>query len=360
MKKVLILTSVKTGSGHQSSSNAIEKKLKDRGFETKQVNTFTLMGELGNFMENSYIPLTTRAPFVYYVGESVTDVAPDIVHVEMYVAARNKLLKEIEDFGPDLIISVQCMFTKAISWTIRDAGLEIPFYVGVIDLIDPPSVWRDKRADITFVPTKEIRDDYIERGFEEDKVIISGFPVRDDIIVPSKPKKIEDRINILMVNTSTNLKKNIRFLEEVSKIDNISVDFICGLNKKLYKTLISMKEAGEIADFVNVHSFINNMNEFMANAHVILTKAGPNVIIESVRSGTAIVITGHIHGQEDNNYLFVTENGYGIRCEDPDEIYAQLNNFISSGKLDECLTNMVEHPINNGAEVIADYVYEHI
>ena len=66
MKKVLILTSIKTGSGHKSSSNAIEKKLKDAGYDTRQLDTFPLMGKRGECIENSYIPITTRAPLLFY------------------------------------------------------------------------------------------------------------------------------------------------------------------------------------------------------------------------------------------------------------------------------------------------------
>ncbi len=360
MKNVLILTSIKTGSGHRSSSNAIEKKLIDAGYNTRQLDVFPLMGKMGDFMENSYIPLTTRAPMLYYFCERVSEYFPKFIHTEMYFRLRKNLLKEISRFKPDLIISVQCMFTQAISYMLKRNKLKIPFYVGVIDLVDPPSVWRDKNADMTFVPTDAIRNDYLERGFNKDKVLVSGFPVRDDIIVSSVPKKIEDKIRILMVNTSTDLNKNIAFLREVCRLRNISVDFICGLDEHLHKKLMAMARKGDIPDFVRIHGFINNMNEFMAKSHIILTKAGPNVIVESVRSGTAIVITGHIHGQEDNNYRYVVDNGYGLRCEDPERIYDVLDDFIRTGRLQKCLENITRHEIGNGAEYIANYVKMHI
>ena len=360
MKNVLILTSIKTGSGHRSSSNAIEKKLIDAGYNTRQLDVFPLLGKVGDFMENSYIPLTTRAPMVYYGMQRISEYFPAFVHTQMYFRLKENLLKEIRDFKPDLIISVQCMFTQAISRILKKNKMKIPFYVGVIDLIDPPSVWRDKNADMTFVPTEAIRNDYLERGFKKDKVLVSGFPVRDDIIVSEEPKKIGDTVKILMVNTSTDLKKNIAFLNNVCKLRNISVDFICGLDEHLHKKLIAMKRKGDIPDFVRIHGFVHNMNEFMANSHIILTKAGPNVIIESVRSGTAIVITGHIHGQEDNNYRYVLTHGYGLRCEDPERIYDVLDDFIHTGRLKKCLDNIAKHEIPNGAEYIANYVKLHI
>lgn len=359
MKKVLILTSIKTGSGHRASSNAIEKKLKDAGFETRQLDVFEHMGGLGRTMEGSYMSLTTHYPWVYYICQRFSEYFPDIIHLSMYLKIRKNLLEQIKEYGPDLIISVHCMFTKAISKIIARYDLNIPFYVVVIDLVYPPSVWRDKRADIVFVPTEKIQEDYLARGFMKEKVLVSGFPVRDDIIVPTEPKKITDRINILMVNASTDLNKNIRFVQESARLDNVRITFICGLDERLYKTLVKMKENREIRDDIEIYGFVGNMNEFLSRSHIIMTKAGPNVIIESIRSGTAIVICGHIHGQEDDNYRYVIENGYGIKCEDPERIYDELSSFINDG-LKDCLDSIAGKQIGNGAEYIADYVRENI
>ena len=142
------------GSGHRASANAIEKKLQDKGHETCRLDVFPLMGKMGLLMENSYIPLTTRAPFVYYLCQRVSEYFPWFIHGEMYFRMRKNLMKVIEDFKPNRILSVHCLFTQAISKLIRKEKLGIPFYVGVIDLIDPPKVWEDRDADMTFVPTE--------------------------------------------------------------------------------------------------------------------------------------------------------------------------------------------------------------
>ncbi len=356
MKKVLILTSLKTGSGHKSSANAIEKKLRDAGYDCRQVDVFPLMGKMGELMENSYITLTTRAPFLYFVLERISQFFPDLIHMSMYHRVRKALLKEILDYEPDLIISVQCMFTKAVSHLLKRYRLGIPFYVGVIDLVDPPSVWKDKKADMTFVPTDVIRQDYLKNGFDEKKVLVSGFPVRDDIPLFEKAKQIRNRVHVLMVNASTDLKKNIRFLKEVSALEKVSVYFICGLDERLHDTLRKMQEEGELPKDIKIYGFVPNMNEFLEHSHVILTKAGPNIITEAVRSATAVIITGHIKGQENHNYEFILENGYGLKCEDPSMIAKELSWFIESGKLEMCLENIVKNPVRNGAEFIAGYV----
>lgn len=360
MKKILILTSIKTGSGHRSASNAIEKKLKEKGYETRQIDVFPLMGPMGLLMEDSYIPLTTKAPLVYYFCQRWSEYFPSFIHHHMYRMIRKKLLEVIGEYQPDLIISVQCMFTQAISRLIRKNDLQIPFDVGVVDLVEPPSVWFDKDADMTFVPTDTIREDYLKKGFPPEKILVSGFPVRDDIVVRRRCKIVGKTVHILMINASTDLRKNIALIKETSRLENVAIDYVCGLDESLYHELIRLQMNKQLPDGIRIYSFIDNIHEKLAESHIILTKAGPNMIMEALRSDTAVVITGHIKGQEDHNYRYVVENGFGLQCEDPDQIYDTLRDFIHSGRLQDCLQHISDSHFRNGTELIAACVKEQI
>ena len=220
--------------------------------------------------------------------------------------------------------------------------------IDVIDLVHPPVIWRDKRADRVFLPTEEIKNEYIDLGFSPDKLVVSGFPIREDIIVPSKPKKVDGKVNILMVNPSINLRKNKKFLLEVSSIEG----------ERLYNMACALKEKYNLAN-VEVVGFIKDMNRRLSDAHILLTKAGPNMILEGARSGTAIVVTGHIPGQEANNYLYVTENDFGIKCENPKKIAASLRHMIEHD-LDRYLANVLNSKCNDGAHIIAEAIDQYL
>ena len=168
------------------------------------------MGRLGKLLENSYIPITTTCPTLYYIPYLFTQAFPDIMHLQIYLKSKRKLIKEIKKFKPDLIISVHSMFTKSVSKILKKEKLNIPFYIDVIDLVNPPNVWFDKSANIIFVPTEKVKEEYINRGIEESKIVVSGFPIRSDIQRRKTPKTVEDKVNILLVNPSINLRKNTR------------------------------------------------------------------------------------------------------------------------------------------------------
>lgn len=356
MEKIMILMAEKTGTGHKSAANAIEKRLKLLGYDVKQIDCFPLMGKKGVKLENCYIPLTTKHPYIWKAGYLFSQIFSNTVHQVMYNWSKKALLNEIYDYQPDLIISVHGMFTKAVSKLLKKNKLHVPFMINAIDLVNPPRAWRDKSTAITFVSTEKVKEKYLKLGFKEEQLIVSGFPIREDIEKVTTPKQIDEKINILMVNPSVNLKKNLNFAREVAKLENVNIKFVCGRDEKLFNRLTQEQKDGKIPSQIEVLGFVTNMNELLNQSHILLTKAGPNMILEGTRSGNAVIVTGHIPGQEERNYQYVTENGYGAKCENPKKIYALLKNLIDNGKIQEFLKNVTTSTSNDGAKIIASSV----
>lgn len=354
MKKVMILMAERTGTGHKSAANALERRLVELGCTVKQVNCFPLMGKVGINMENCYIPLTTKHPLIWKIAHGAQQIFPDVVHSWIYHHAKKGLLREINAFQPDVIISVHCMFTKAVSRLLRKNHLSIPFYVSVIDLVNPPKVWRDRRADMTFLPTEAVQEQYLRLHFSPEKLKVAGFPIREDIVPPTTPKKVTNQVHILMVNPSINLRKNLAFVRELAQIDRAEITFVCGRDERLYTALTREKAQNPQLDKVNVLGFVSNMPELLNWAHILLTKAGPNMLLEGTRSGTAVVVTGHIPGQEAHNYQYITHNNCGARCEKPRQIRALVQDWLDTGKLQQYLTNALQAGGNDGAKIIAE------
>jgi len=356
MKKVMILMAERTGTGHKSAANALERRLNALGCTVKQVNCFPLMGKIGVGMENCYIPLTTKNPLVWKIAHGFTQIFPDVMHSWIYHHVKKGLLAEITAFQPDVIISVHSMFTKAVSRLLRKNKLNIPFVIGVIDLVNPPKVWRDRRAQMSFVPTEVVRQQYLRAGFKPEQLKVSGFPIREDIVPPTAPKTVGDKVHILMVNPSINLRKNLAFVRELSQIERAEITFVCGRDERLYAALTREKEQNPQLANVQILGFVANMPELLGWAQILLTKAGPNMLLEGTRSGTSVIVTGHIPGQEAKNYQYITTNHCGARCENPRKIRALVQSWLDSGVLSEYLTNALHAGGNDGAEMIADYL----
>lgn len=346
----------RTGTGHKSAANALEHNFVSLGCEVKQVNCFPLMGKIGENMENCYIPLTTKHPFIWKLSHSFSQVCTNLLHNWIYRHVKKNLLNVIETFQPDAIISVHCMFTKAVSRILRENHLAIPFYISVIDLVNPPKVWRDPAAQVTFLPTEVVRQQYLRLGFKPEQLVVAGFPIRNEIVRPTAPKVVTDEVHILMVNPSINLHKNLVFVRELAQIKNAQIIFVCGRDERLYTTLTREKAQNPQLDKVQVLGFIPNMPELLNWAQILLTKAGPNMLLEGIRSGTAVVVTGHIPGQENKNYQYITNNHCGARCENPHQIRTLIQSWMEQGTLQKYLANTLCVASHDGAKIITDYI----
>jgi len=93
------------------------------------------------------------------------------------------------------------------------------------------------------------------------------------------------------------------------RLPDVDVAVICGRNRLLRLRLdrLSARYRGRLS----VHGFVTDMGDWLRAADVVATKAGPTTIAEAACCGTAIVLTGHLPGQERGNIGFVTGAGAG-------------------------------------------------
>ena len=69
----------RTGTGHKSAANAISRRLIEKGCTVKQLDCFPLMGKIGVKMENCYIPLTTKHPYIWKMSHMLSQIFPNIM-----------------------------------------------------------------------------------------------------------------------------------------------------------------------------------------------------------------------------------------------------------------------------------------
>lgn len=68
---------------------------------------------------------------------------------------------------------------------------------------------------------------------------------------------------------------------------------------------------------MRVFGYVTNMEKLMAVADVVVGKAGPNFMFESIMLRKPIIATGCLPGQEDGNLDFIRRRNIGWVEEDP-------------------------------------------
>jgi 1,2-diacylglycerol 3-beta-galactosyltransferase len=105
---------------------------------------------------------------------------------------------------------------------------------------------------------------------------------------------------------------------EADPANNMQVVIVCGKNEVLRRTLLTaVEEASKNSDpadapaSLRVLGFVNNVDQFMVAADILVTKAGPGTIAEACCCRTPILVFDFLPGQEEGNVSFVCDHEMG-------------------------------------------------
>ena len=327
-KRVLILTTGK-GGGHRSSSDAIKSALLELD-PNVEVNAFDAMEFMYGYTgdEKGYISFTTRYRFFWKCFFEITSLFKGISGFILSKPIYKRFSKLIIDYKPDVILSVHPCFVGSVIKCLKRMKLSIPVYTCIVDLVKHSRLWHDKKCEVTFVPTLKMYDSLLKKGFQKERLVHSGFPINERFNKINKSPKTKILVpDVLMVSPS--LKRAKVTLDFISATlgYNVNLTVVTGSNKKLKEyldeKLINVKN-------VTVLGYVHDMDSRLACADVLIAKAGPNMILEAVKMLVPVLVTGHILGQEEQNYQYIVENEYGLRCDSPKKLSDALNRLFEN------------------------------
>ena len=207
--------------------------------------------------------------------------------------------KIIKDFKPTLVIGtggfasgplLKAAHQKKIPTVLQEQNS----YAGITNK------WLAKEADKICVAYENM-----EKYFPKDKIVLTGNPVREDLLdIDSKREKAKthfkltaNKKTILVLGGSLGAKKinetiaeNLQFFEE----ENVQLIWQCG---KLYYQEFSKYENGKI---VQVHQFIDKMDLAYAAADVIISRSGAISVSELCIVGKPVVFIPSPNVAEDH------------------------------------------------------------
>jgi UDP-N-acetylglucosamine:LPS N-acetylglucosamine transferase len=178
---------------------------------------------------------------------------------------------------------------------------------------DPNGVHRswltEKRAQATFAPTKETYQQALDSGFDPLKTHFTGWPVRAQFyhatpIPLSQLGLDEKKFTVFLQGGGDGAARFTSKVENLLGIDGVQIILAAGTNRKLYH---------QFEGRTNIHSlpFTTEIAPYMSAANVIMGKAGPNVLFESVTLGKPFIATSYIPGQEEVNLGFIRRHKLG-------------------------------------------------
>jgi processive 1,2-diacylglycerol beta-glucosyltransferase len=183
--------------------------------------------------------------------------------------------------------------------------------VVIVTDFDVHKIWLIEGVDEYCVASPYTKERLIAYGVDAARIFVTGIPldekftqVRDKSITRRKLGLEADAFTVL-VSTSSFGFGPIEELAEYFK--SLQVIIISGHNKKLYERLLARKNPRH-----KICSFVDNMEEMMAVADVMVTKPGGLSVTEALANHLPLVFFSAIPGQEAGNVRVLAANGIGL------------------------------------------------
>lgn len=172
-----------------------------------------------------------------------------------------------------------------------------------------------------------------EEKYEQDKI--------------RKKLKINNNLTFLITSGSEGANAVLKILPSIINC-NREVNFIiaCGKNEFLYNNILGIKQSlnnfsSSKAKIIPL-TYSKDLHLYMQAADMVIGKAGPNTVFESIACETAFFAITHIHGQEDGNLDIINEYKIGIVEENTKKANQELEKLIKNQKKIKSFTKNIK------------------
>ncbi|NHC41583.1 UDP-N-acetylglucosamine--LPS N-acetylglucosamine transferase [Bacillus sp. MM2020_1] len=361
-KKLLIISSDITGHGHKSITESLCERVQTYN-EVKifVVDGFSLGKRLLLKIGQSYGPITRNSENLWKMIWKLSALYPHLVDNIIESLIRDNFLKLLEEVKPDMILSVHPNFNGSILNILEKQNIHIPFFTLIADLVNIFPLWADKRANYIISPTFEAQNKCIEFGIPDEKIKVSGFPVRSRFF----PKSNNQRkfynpgqpLTCLIMSGGEGVGNMKKIAENLLNHFDCKVKIVAGKNVNL-KTKLEMSLKAKYGDRVEIYGFTQNIQDLMLTSDIVFTRGSPNVMFEAIATNTPLIITGALPGQEEDNPTFAKNFNLGVVCKKSKQIKYTLADLLENNgkKINEMIISQRNFINANAAEDILQFI----
>lgn len=308
MTKILILTS-KTGGGHVSLAESLRDRL-------QHDYTVEIVDPQPGIIHLHYRLVSRHALWVWAAEFKMVDTPRRSLSAHKAFAAliaRNvgDLLRRSQ---PDLIMTTYPFLTYEVFHAMKQIGVNKPLVMLFSDANGVHTSWlTERKAAATFAPTQETLDQALGAGFAPERLHFTGWPVRSQFYKTESTVRAEAMsklglergfFTVFLQGGGEGAAKFARTVENLLSIADIQIILAAGTNKALFDRFSSL-------DRIRPLPFTKEIAPYMAAADVVMGKAGPNMLFESVTLGKPFIATTFIPGQEEVNLEFIERHRLG-------------------------------------------------
>lgn len=382
-KKKIVVQFIEAGQGHIVTAEAIaeclEKKYSDkievvRDYAFRDSGDKTLEKYEKFSINEVYKANRNKLHFlIQYASMKVFGEMSSLkfVYSTVFKKARNKLIKRMQSYDADMIVSTYFM-TYHTGVVAKKKGL-INAEIVAYDPDHNVHGWWDRRGDLFIVNNKSAKKEAIEvRKMPKDKVVDVNFMARQIILDTNGTKDYyrgklgipNDKLVVLLADGAYAAAKLEDYTDALLQSDKpLTIIPVCGKNEKVYQKYMALKDKTKPNITLMPQPFLTNIPEYYKAADIFVTKGGPNAITDCVFMGTPVMINFYSGPIEETTMKIMTEEfKCGINMKNVKDGIAKIESWVDDRtELDELARHTSALDKNkNGAEEIADILAQRV
>ena len=374
-RNVILFATVAVGGGHVATAHAMAEAIEFRYPGRFELRVSDYMKDVGaTFFDRRHKGFWQRAlrsPMLARSGQRFIDSFPKATVSGQRILIRSFVraaARDLRDREPGLIVSNHGLVTSGLAEAKRLAGLKVPVLTFATEPHDISAYWAEPRADHIVAPTEEVRQDLLGFGVPSDKLSVVGYPVRQPFLNPPEKEEarrrlgLRDRFTCLVSFGGEGLGRNQQTLVETLLNSDTSpqVVVVTGRNEALRKELDGKLQSKYVAGRLRVEGFVEDMASYLAAADVLVGKAGPASVYESLAVGRPVLLTGYTGLNERGVVRFVEREGLGCYAKTPDALIRAVRRYAGEPALFEevalrCRALDIEDATGRLARYVARY-----
>ena len=264
----------------------------------------------------------------------------------------HQVKKIIRDFRPDVGVGVGGYASGAAMWQAAKMGIPILLqeqngFAGVTN-----KLLKNKAAKIC------VAYDGMERFFPADKIILTGNPVRQNLL-DGKKTKDDKRKSLLIIGGSLGAKTiNDAIAGGANKLSAAGIRVVWQTGKYYYDKYKNLSD-----DNLEIHDFLSDMPDRYAQADLVISRAGASSISELCLLGKPAILVPSPNVAEDHqthNAMALVNKEAAILVKDAEAADKLVNTALEliqdDKKLKALHTNVLKLAQKDSAKRIAQEV----
>ncbi len=329
MKRVMILYA-SVGGGHYRAADGVKKYIDENYKDQYQVDLIDgqkyVSKTVDKIIIKSYVNMARYSPKTWAKMYNRAEKSHSLAGFSNWLqkVLSKKLFELFKEQDPDVVISTHFFTTEMVACLKRKGKTKCKLGVVLTDYASH-KFWLSSSdiVDMYFVANETIKYTLIHEGISEDKIHVTGIPVRPEFQKSYDKKKVfeefgfsEDKPTFLFfgggqygMSDSSLIFKGL--LDVKQDIQIIAISGKSEKNQKLFTKLASQSNKT-----VKVLGFTDRVAELMSVSDFVVSKPGGLTTTEILVSNVPFIIFSPVPGQEEENSAFLTNNGAAYRLYD--------------------------------------------